>query len=97
MQKEYHELIASGIYFSGASGIQQIADMKHINVVDLRKESTDYAMLNPALIWQKILPGMVRPAHRGLLIPSRSKATVKSSSVRSPTYSSKSPTKPGLS
>jgi hypothetical protein len=40
MQKQYHELIAGRIYFGGASDIQQIADVEHIDVVvDLREES----------------------------------------------------------
>lgn len=55
MQKQYHELIAGHIYFGGASDIQQIADMEHIDVVvDLREESTECAASNPALIWLKI-------------------------------------------
>ena len=55
MQKQYHELIAGRIYFGGASDIQQIADVEHIDVVvDLREESTGCAASNPALIWQQI-------------------------------------------
>jgi len=55
MQKQYHELIAGRIYFGGASDIQQIADVEHIDVVvDLREESTGCAASNPTLIWQQI-------------------------------------------
>lgn len=58
MQKQYHELIAGRIYFGGASDIQQIADVEHIEVVvDLREESTGCAASNPALIWQQIRLG----------------------------------------